>query len=157
MIDETIAAFVAAPTTSIAFASRDGRNRPALFKAVGCRVSPDRRRVTLYADQHLAHAAVRDLRDGHPIAAVFSLPATHRTLQIKGARAEVASVAPADREYCREHTQALVEHIAGLGYPADGVRCYFHYSPEQLVAVTFEPAAIFEQTPGPGAGGPMGQ
>jgi hypothetical protein len=152
VLDERTAAFIAGPTASIAVASRDRDNRPVLFKAVACRVAPARDRVTLYVDQQLAHGVVRAVRDGFPVAAVFSEPATHRTLQLKGERAEVAAVAPADREYAREHFVSIVEHVAALDYPEDGVRCYFHYAPEQLVAISFAPTAAFEQTPGPGAG-----
>lgn len=152
VLDAVTAAFIAGPTASIALASRDARNRPTLFKAVACRVSPDRTRVTLYVDQQLAHGVVRAIRDGAPVAAVFSEPATHRTLQLKAERAEVGPVAPADREYAREHLAHVVAHIAALDYDEDGLRCYFHFAPEQLVAVSFVPTAAFEQTPGPGAG-----
>jgi hypothetical protein len=39
-----------------------------------------------------------------------------------------------------------------LDNPEDAVKCYFHFAPEQLVAISFVPTAAFEQTPGPGAG-----
>jgi hypothetical protein len=155
MLDEATAAFIVAPTASIAVATRDARNRPSLFKAVACRVDPSRTRVTLYVDQQAGHAVVRALRSGSPVAAVFSEPATHRTLQLKGERADVSAVPPADREYARQHFESIVEHIAALDYSAAGVRCYFHYTPEQLVAITFTPTAAFEQTPGPEAGVPL--
>lgn len=156
LLDEATAAFIAGPTASIAIASRDDTNHASLFKAVACRVSADRRRVTLYVDQQLAHAVVAQLRAGFPVAAVFSEPATHRTIQLKGERAELGPVAPADREHARVHFEALVEHLVALDYPEDGVRCYFHYTPEQLIAIAFEPGTAFEQTPGAGAGNPLG-
>lgn len=151
-LDDTNAAFIAGPAVSIAVAARDASNVPSLFKAVACRVSDDRRRVTVYVDQQLAAAVVRDLRAGSPIAAVFSEPATHRTIQLKGERADVGPVTPADREYARERFDNIVAHIAALDYAENAVKCYFHYAPEQLVAIVFAPTAAFEQTPGPGAG-----
>jgi hypothetical protein len=157
VLDEATAAFLTSPRLSIAVASRDRDNVPRLFKAVGCRVSARRDRVTLYADQQLARDVIRALREGFPIAAVFSEALSHRTLQLKGDRADVGPVAPADREYAREHFEAVVEHIAALDYPRDAVRCYFNYSPEQLVSVAFSPDAVFEQTPGPGAGEALGR
>jgi len=152
ILDERIASFIAGPDISMALASRNAHNVPSLFKAAGCRVNANRTRVTLFVDQQYGAAVVRDLRAGGPLAAVFSVPATHRTLQLKGERAEVSQVTPADREYVRTHIDAIVAHIEALGYTDEALRCYFHYAPEQLVAVSFMPTAVFEQTPGPGAG-----
>ncbi len=152
ILDERIAGFIVGPDISMALASRDAQHVPSLFKASGCRVNAERTRVTVFVDQHFGASLVRDLRAGGPVAAVFSVPATHRTLQLKGERAEVGSVTPADREYVRAHVDAIVAHIAALGYAEAALRCYFHYAPEQLVAVSFTPTAAFEQTPGPGAG-----
>ena len=152
ILDEKDAASISGPSVSIAVASRDAANVPSLFKVSGCRVSNDRKRVTLYVDQQLAAAVVRDLRAGSPIAAVFSVPATHLTIQLKGERADIGPVTPADREYAREYFDNIVAHIAALDYPEDGVKCYYHFAPEQLVAISFIPTEAFEQTPGPGAG-----
>jgi hypothetical protein len=152
LLDEATAAFIAGPSASLAIATRDASNRPSLVKAVACRVSADRRRVTLYLDQQLGEAVVRAVRAGFPVAAVFSEPATHRTLQLKADRAEVGTVSPAERELARQQFINIVEHISALAYPEDGVRCFFHYTPEQLVAVSFTPTEAFEQTPGPRAG-----
>jgi hypothetical protein len=157
VLEERVAAFVAGPAISIAVASRDVRHRAALFKAVACRVSGRRDRITLLVDAVLAHDVVRCLRSGFPIAAVFSEPATHRTLQLKGERAEVEPATAADLELARERHGAIVEHITGLDYPREAVQCYFHYVPAQLVAVHFAPTAAFEQTPGPGAGTALGR
>lgn len=152
VLEARVAEFVTAPAISIAVASRDAQHQAALFKAVACRVSAARDRVTLLVDGQYAQAVVHCLRAGFPIAAVFSAPATHRTLQIKGAFAEVGPVSPADLELARVHGAAIVEHITSLDYPREAVQCYFHYRPEHLVAVHFAPTAAFEQTPGPGAG-----
>lgn len=151
-LDARVASFITGPDVSMALASRDADNVPSLFKAAGCRVNAERTRVTLFVDQLLGARVVRDLRGGGPIAVVFSVPATHRTLQLKGERAELTAVTPADREYVRLHGEAITAHVTALGYVEEGVRCYFHYAPEQLIAVSFAPSAVFEQTPGPGAG-----
>jgi hypothetical protein len=153
LLSEADAAFIASGNASIALAARDGYGRASVAKCAGCRVSADRRRVTLLLDQHYAAAVVRDLRAGSPVAAVFSEPATHRTLQLKSPAAELGNVTPADREHARQYTEAIVAHIAPLGYSEAGLRCYFAHAPEQLVAVTFTPTVAYDQTPGPQAGG----
>ncbi len=151
-LDERRAAFISLPHASIVIAARDANNVPSLFKAAACRVSADRRRVILFVDQQLGANVLRDLRAGSPIAAVFSEPATHRTIQLKGEYAEIGPATPADREYARERLESVVVHIAALDYPEAGIRCFFHFAPEQLVSVSFTPTAAFEQTPGPSAG-----
>jgi hypothetical protein len=156
VLDEEHARFIVEVAVSYALSSRDAANRPSIAKASGCRISPDRLRLTLLVDQQLAADVVRDLRAGHPVAAVFSEPATHRTLQVKGLRAQVGAVTPADREHVRQHLEATVAHLVPLGYEEAGIRTYFAHQPEQLVAVSFVPVAAFEQTPGPGAGRRLG-
>ncbi len=155
VLDEASARFIAEQAVSMALSSRDARLRPSISKAAGVRISADRCRVTVLVDQQLGADVVRDLRAGHPLAAVFSEPATHRTVQLKAARAELLPVTPADREAARQHFEATVAHVAPLGYDEAGIRCYFAHQPEQLVAVSFVPTAAFEQTPGPGAGRPL--
>jgi hypothetical protein len=156
VLDEEHARFIVEVAVSYALSSRDAANRPSIAKASGCRISPDRLRLTLLVDQQLAADVVRDLRAGHPVAAVFSEPATHRTLQVRGLRAQVGAVTPADREHVRQHLEATVAHLVPLGYEEAGIRTYFAHQPEQLVAVSFVPVAAFEQTPGPGAGRRLG-
>ena len=156
VLDAAHARFIVETAMSYALSARDADNRPSIAKAAACRISADRRRLTLLVDQQLAADVVRDLRAGSPVAAVFSEPATHRTLQVKGLRAEVAGVTPADREFARQHLDATVAHLVPLGYDEAGIRTYFAHQPEQLVAVSFVPVAAFEQTPGPGAGRPLG-
>lgn len=155
VLDEAHARFIAERAVSSALSSCDAEHRPSLAKAAAVRVSADRLRVTMLVDQQLAADVVRDLRAGQPVAAVFSEPATHRTLQVKAPRAEVSAVTPADREFARQHLEATVAHVVPLGYEEAGIRCYFAHQPEQLVAVSFTPIAAFEQTPGPGAGRPL--
>jgi len=151
------ARFIIENAVSSALSSRDADNRPSLAKVAACRISADRLRITLLVDQQLAADAMRDLRAGQPVAAVFSEPATHRTLQVKAPRAEIGTVTPADREFARQHHEATVAHLVPLGYEEAGIRAYFAHQPEQLVSVSFVPTAAFEQTPGPGAGRPLGR
>jgi hypothetical protein len=157
VLDAEHARFIVDSAVSTALSSRDADNRPSIAKAAACRISADRLRITLLVDQQLAADVVRDLRAGSPVAAVFSEPATHRTLQVKALRAEVNPVTPSDREYARQHLEATIAHVVPLGYEEAGIRCYFGHQPEQLVAVSFVPTAAFEQTPGPGAGRPLGR
>jgi hypothetical protein len=150
-LDGETAAFVTG-VTSMSIATRDAQLLPAVGKAVGCTVSADRRAVTVLIDGEQSARIAADIAAGSPVAVVFSLPATHRTVQIKGARATVATAAPTQQVRARLHVDAIVEHLVPLGYDEAALRAFFGFSPDRLLAVRFAPTAVFAQTPGPRAG-----
>lgn len=138
--------------TSMSIATRDARLVPAVGKAVGCIVSADRRTVTVLIDGEQSARVGADIAAGSPVAVVFSLPATHRTVQIKGERATVAPATPTQQVRARLHVDAIVEHLTPLGYDETALRMLFGFDPDRLLAARFAPMAVFAQTPGPRAG-----
>jgi hypothetical protein len=150
-LDPATAEFITG-VASISVATRDAELMPSVGKAVGCLVSPDRREIIVLIDREQSAQIAADIAAGSPIAAVFSLPATHRTVQIKGGRASLAPATPTQRVRARLHVDAIVEHLVPLGYAEAPLRVLFSYTPEALLALRFAPAAVFAQTPGPRAG-----
>jgi hypothetical protein len=150
-LDEATAEFVAG-VTSMAIATRDAQLLPTVGKALGCMVSADRRWLTVLIDGEQSARIVADIAAGSPVAAVFSLPATHRTVQVKAAQATTATATPTQRVRARMHVDAIVEHLAPLGYSEAALRVLFSYEAGALLAVRFAPTAVFAQTPGPRAG-----
>jgi len=155
VLDAEHAAFVQRPGISITAASRTAANLPQLGRALGCRIAPDRGRVTILlpADQYAP--LVEALRASRAIAVVFSEPSTHRTIQLKGADAAIEPIMPGDLERAARWTDDFVAGLAALGYGAGMVRSFLWCDPAGLVAVGFTPQAAFEQTPGPQAGMPL--
>jgi hypothetical protein len=151
VLDATWAAFLAGPV-AINVASRSPALVPSVARAYGCRVSPDRRRVTILLAAGRARAVLRDLAEGAPIAAVFSRPKTHVSLQLKGEWAEILPATPADVEVMRAYGAAFAAEICALGYAGDFGERLAAPATEPAVAVHFEPVALFEQTPGPRPG-----
>ncbi len=141
---------------SLSIASRDVRRVPSVCKAVGCRVAPDRRRVTLLVEAAANAQLLADLRATAAVAAVFSLPATHETLQLKGRDACVQAADAEDIALARAHNEAFAQHLVPLGYPLAFARAVHDFRDDDLVAVSFTVSDIFAQTPGPGAGARMG-
>lgn len=150
-LDEATAEFITG-VTSMSIATRDARRLPAVSKAVGCLVSADRRLLTVMIDGEQSARIAADVAAGSPVAVVFSLPATHRTVQIKGLQAALAPATPTQRVRARLHADAIVEHLVPLGYDEAALRAFFSFSPDRLLAVRFAPTAVFAQTPGPRAG-----
>ncbi|MBK9243405.1 MAG: pyridoxamine 5'-phosphate oxidase family protein [Burkholderiales bacterium] len=150
-LDAATAAFITG-VTSMSIATRDAQLLPAVSKAFGCLVGADRRLLTVMIDGEQSAQIAADIAAGSPVAVVFSLPATHRTVQIKGKQALVAPATPTQRVRARMHADAIVEHLVPLGYDEAALRMFFGFAADRLLAVRFAPTAVFAQTPGPRAG-----
>lgn len=148
------AAFVQSGVSVVA-ASRDASLTPMLARAIACRVSPDRRRVTLFLRSGSSRDLLRNLEENGALAAVFSQPSTHRTLQLKGGEAALAPPRPADFKAMARQVDALVAELVSVGLAEVWVRTFLAFTPQEVVAVSFVPRAAYVQTAGPGAGAPL--
>jgi hypothetical protein len=136
-------------------ASRGAANVPSVARALGCRIAPDRNRVTIFLSAAQAPDLIRDLRTSRTAAAVFSRPSTHQTIQIKGDEVTVDGLADGDLARIAAYADALVRDLQALGYTEAFGRALVDFDPADLVAVAFTPKAAFRQTPGPNAGAPL--
>jgi hypothetical protein len=155
-LDAQDVAFLRLGFLSMVAASCGPDGIPSLSRALGHRLSPDLRQVTLLfsvsdARQLLDHVA---LTGG--IAAVFSLPRTHKALQLKGVDAKVGKPGDGDLRLVRSYRDAFTGHLADMGYPRHLIEALLACEPGDLAAVTFTPSAGFSQTPGPHAGQAIG-
>lgn len=131
-LDAATAEFITG-VTSMSIATRDARLLPAVGKARGCTVSADRHWLTVMIDGEQSARIAADLAAGSPVAVVFSLPATHRTVQIKGTRAATTPATPTQRVRARMHVEAIIEHLAPLGYAEAARRVFLSHDPETLL------------------------
>jgi hypothetical protein len=154
--DETHAAFMQSGV-SVHLASRGPANVPSVARAIGCRIAPDRSRVTIFLSAAQAPELVSDVRASRMAAAVFSQPSTHQTLQVKGDDAVVGALADGDLARIAACADALVRDLQALGYTEAFGRALLDFDPADLVAVAFTPKTAFRQTPGPNAGAPLGR
>jgi hypothetical protein len=136
----------------VTVASRDAAHIPSVARALGCRVSPDRTRVTVVLLASQSAALLADLRATGVIAVVFTQPSTHRTIQLKGSDATVGAPEPGAQALVEANAAAALADLALAGYPESFARTLFALDPPDLVAVGFTPTAAFFQTPGPQAG-----
>ncbi len=134
--DETHAAFMQSGV-SVHVASRGPANVPSVARALGCRIAPDRSRVTIFVSAAQAPDLVRDLRASRMAAAVFSRPSTHETIQIKGSDATVGALADGDLARVAAYAEALVRDLQALGYTESFGRALVDCDPADLVAVAF--------------------
>jgi len=152
MLDASVAAFVQ-QGVSILVASRDASNLPHVSRGTGCSVLDDKHLV-VYVPTTRSTALLDAIRDSSAIAVVFSEPATHRTIQIKGT--DAASVAtPADAAMLNRYADDFLGVLGSLGYNAAMADSLVRMQPGEVTGVAFTATAIFNQTPGPRAGEPL--
>lgn len=151
VLEAAQARFIGGPV-SISVACADANLVPSVARAFGCRLSTDRRQVTVFLSATRAATLLRDLGAGGAVAAVFSRPSTHQTLQLKGRVVAVGALAPGDRERMSAYGEQFSTEILALGYPEKFAHALVMPVSDDAVAVCFAVAAAFEQTPGPAAG-----
>jgi hypothetical protein len=152
-LDAGHAAFIQGPV-SVIVASRNAELVADVVRGCGCRVSRDRRQLTVLVEPGRASTLLDDVAANGMIAVVFSQPSTHQTIQLKGTDARVVRVTAADRAAARQHLRDWSEDLARIGFDAP-FSAALHGGTGELAAIRFTPTAAFQQTPGPAAGQPL--
>jgi hypothetical protein len=148
VIDPALAAFAEGDSAQT-IGTADGSRAPTIGRAWGLRVR----------DGHLVRALVgadaataANLEPGGRIAVLLVDIATYRSVQLKGSIVSVEAPTPSDRDV---HDRYVDEFEAALR-AADRHTRLDAVLPVELLAVTIDADAVFDQTPGPGAGRPLG-
>ncbi len=146
------AAFLQGPVSiNVGASGRDGW--PRVCRAQGCVVARDRRSVTLLLSARRGRDLLDALDAGSGIAAVFSRPSTHATLQLKAAHAARVTLNAVLRADNGRYAQAFADELMGLGFGAEpGQNLIAVMTSSDLAALRFTPDIVFDQTPGPTAG-----
>jgi hypothetical protein len=151
-VDPELSAFVLGGV-SIAVGTRDADCRPHLTRAIGC--SFDGRRLTLFVVGAQSQAVLEDVASNRLVAAVFTRPSTHRTVQLKGGDAAIVPVHPEDVERIAAYGSAFVAELESIGYPRHFTEALLGLGDGEIVGIAFTPGAAFSGTPGPRAGEPL--
>lgn len=144
------AALLTRPVSVIA-ASCDAQLHPHLMRALGCRLSQDRRQVTVLLPLQRAAQVLDDLRANGRIAVVFSEPTTNLSLQLKGDDAQVLPVDEADCALAATHLERFTVEIGELGFQPLVAQTVLD-AEDGIAAVRFTVSEVYEQTPGTRAG-----
>jgi hypothetical protein len=138
---------------SIMVGTRDDDLQPDAARAVGAKVSADRRRITLYLPSTAGAQALANLAK-HPFLAVGLVsPMDHVAIQMKGPCVDVHLATEEERTIPERYITSQTELLYMIGLPR-GITSRMVAWPAH--AVTFEIEDIFVQTPGPGAGKRLG-
>lgn len=124
--------------------------RPIVGKGVGCVVGDGRLRITTRkpANEKLLEAVQR----GSPIAATFSRPTTHGSIQFKARSARLDDPDKEDYLAAQRQRERFSKELISSAYSPEFTERYTAFAPYELVVVEFNPDETFDQTPGPAAG-----
>lgn len=141
---------------SVIVASRDAGLRPSVMRAVGSRVEAGGREITVYLSRRQSRQLVQDIAATGQLAVVFSEPSTHRTVQVKAARAEMRNAGAEDQPVLAAYLASMEHEIQQVGFAPPMTRAMLAHRLQDLVAIRFTPEQAFDQTPGPRAGAALG-
>lgn len=141
---------------SVIVGSRDAAMRPSIMRGLGSDIAADGRTVTIFLARSQSRQLIQDIAATGHVAAVFSEPATHRTVQLKATRASTRSATPEDAAVLARYLASMEHEIGRVGYPPEMARAMFAHRLDDVVAVSFVPEQAYDQTPGPKAGARLG-
>lgn len=132
--------------------TRSERLLPDCCRAVGARVENGGEELTVFVPLATAESNLINLADNGRIAVCFAR-IDHRTLQIKGPVLSIRDGDDEDRRQVYRYRTLLAESWGVIGIPPRVTMRMAHWP---CLAVRFRVESIFDATPGPGAGAPLG-
>jgi hypothetical protein len=152
VISTDLAAFIESGVT-IHVATRSARLVPDHVRGAGVRVEAGRGELTVFLPEATAATSVANVEDNGRIAVAFSRPIDHRSFQVKGRVLSVSAADPDDRAVVDRYRAALVDTYATVGVPP---AVSWRIASWPCRAIRFRVESVYVQTPGPGAGAPLG-
>ena len=137
----------------VASCGRDGT--PSVMRGVGSRVSEDGGDITIYLSRSQSHQLLQDIADTRRVAAVFSAPTSHLTVQVKSTQIRIEACDAAADADIERYLLSMEREIADVGFEPRFTRAMLACRRDDLVALRLVPEQAFDQTPGPRAGAPL--
>jgi hypothetical protein len=152
MIPQSIVALLETGV-SVMVGTRDASLMPECTRAWGIRVGAKRGTVTIFLSKTIAGKTIENLRENGKIAITCTRPTDHITCQLKGEVRNIKPVTRADRDVSRKWHSEFMAELKAIGVPPALSEAWIT---EPALAVEISVTDVFDQTPGPGAGGKIG-
>jgi hypothetical protein len=137
-------------------ATRGVDGAPIAGLALGCDIDAAGH-VRILLPRAANEALLHGLEAGSRIAATFSRPSDHRSIQIKGPAARRVPLRAGDKSLLDAQCAGMARELRDAGYSDAFSFGYCAFDLADIVAIEFMPESVFVQTPGPGAGSRLGQ
>jgi hypothetical protein len=130
----------------------DRAGRPDCARCFGAKVHDDRKTVRLLLPVPWSATPIANLRDGGWIAFSFTDPITYHSFQAKGRVLSIEAPTDEDVTIAKRHLHQFADNVISVGVH-ESSRLYVS---TPTAAITFRIERLYCQTPGPGAGDPVG-
>jgi len=151
MIDEQLASFVE-EGIFIALATRNAGLEPNGARVVAARVEAGGTHLVLFLTTVAARGVLPDLESTGQAAVCFARPPDERACQIKGEFAGAREAREDEQAMVQGQWDRWLDRLTTIGFSR---ATYEHWLSWPCVALRVRVTAIFNQTPGPGAGAPL--
>ena len=151
MIDKHLAAFLQ-EGVGIHIATRNAALQPNGTRALAVTVESDGLHVVVYAAEVAAARVLPDLEDNAQIAIGFGRPTDDRACQVKGIVIGTRVATEDERSVVAAQWDGFLGSLEQIGIPRVATRTWVTWP---AVAIRVRVNALFDQTPGPGAGAPI--
>jgi hypothetical protein len=151
MINEELAAFLE-EGIAIQLGTRNLHLEPSGARVVAVAVDADGTHLVAYVPEAAARHVVPDLESNGQAALVFARPPDERACQVKGIFAGARAATADERAAVLAQWDRWLDRLTTIGCPR---AAFEHWETWPAVAIRVRVNAIFNQTPGPGAGAPL--
>ena len=148
-IDDELATYLQPGPFSIIVATCDENLVPEAVRAWGPKVLEDRQTIELLVGRAPARRLVENLSKSSAMSVSIANVTTYQTLQLKGLCVGIDEPESEDSSRIRVHNDAFVASLALVGVSPEAGR---GTTVSDAIRLRFVPEALFDQTPGPGAG-----
>jgi len=151
MIGTELAAFLQ-EGVGIHIGTRNAALEPNGSRALAVKVEEDGRHLVVYVARVAAERLLPDLQANGQAAVGFGRPIDDRACQVKGLYLESRDAGDDDRPIVDAQWNGFLSSLEQIGIPRAMSRGWATWP---AVAIRLRANAIFDQTPGPGAGAPI--
>ena len=151
MIDTQLAGFLE-DGVGIHIASRNTALEPNGSRALAVKVDADGRHLEVYLAAVAAVRILPDLLANGQAAVGFGRPVDDRSWQVKGLFLGVRDATEDERPFVTGQWEKFLGNLEKIGIPRAATRAWITWP---VVAIRLRANAVFDQTPGPGAGAPL--
>jgi hypothetical protein len=151
MLSQQLASFLE-EGLAIHIASRNTRLEPNAARVAALKVEPDLKHVVAFVPQAGVGAVLADLHDNGQIAIVCARPPDERGCQVKGAFVDAREATDAERGIVAAQWERFRDRLEMVGLPRAATDTWVIWP---ALAIRMRVQALFDQTPGPGAGAPI--
>ena len=148
MIDKDLAAFLQ-EGVGIHIATRNAALEPNGTRALAVKVEDDGRHLAVYVARVASVRILGDLEDNGQAAVSFGRPVDDKACQVKGTFLAARDASDDERPLIAAQWDGFLASLEQIGIPRAATRAWITWP---AVAIRLRVNAVFDQTPGPGAG-----